>query len=193
MRGPCRIRLNLRTHRDHGGPAFPVPSERRAGGWGDEGGAALQPRAAGGRLSRHIIAHKADYYRLLLDVTREGAWEPWVLFMLRGIGETARWTTGKIAAIRLLQERCVVHVRQQLPGIYSRELVDAVFEFPYCRISNLTERGLAKRQTASVYLKELVRIGVLTEKEAGRERFFINPRLMQLLTRDSNVTEPYSA
>ena len=126
-------------------------------------------------------------------MTREGAWEPWVLFMLRGIGETARWTTGKIAAIRLLQERCVVHVRQQLPRIYSRELVDAVFEFPYCRISNLTERGLAKRQTASVYLKELVRIGVLTEKEAGRARFFINPRLMQLLTRDSNITEPYSA
>ena len=144
-------------------------------------------------LSRHIIAHKADYYRLLLDVTREGAWEPWVLYMLRGIGETARWTTGKIAAIRLLQEQCVVHVRQQLPRIYSRELVDAVFEFPYCRISNLTERGLAKRQTASIYLKELVRIGVLTEKEAGRERFFINPRLMQLLTRDANVTEPYSA
>jgi Fic family protein len=144
-------------------------------------------------LSRHIIAHKADYYRLLLDVTRDGAWEPWMLFMLRGIGETARWTTGKIAAIRQLQEQCVAHVRRQLPGIYSRELVDAVFEFPYCRIGNLTERGLAKRQTASVYLKELVKVGVLTEKQAGRERFFINPRLMQLLTRDANVTEPFSS
>jgi Fic family protein len=144
-------------------------------------------------LSRHIIAHKADYYRLLLDVTRHGAWEPWVLFMLSGIADTARWTTGKIAAIRSLQEQCVVHVRQQLPRIYSRELVDAVFEFPYCRISNLTQRGIAKRQTASVYLKELVRIGVLTEKEAGRERFYINPRLMQLLSRDANDTEPYPA
>ncbi|MGL5019586.1 MAG: protein adenylyltransferase Fic [Luteolibacter sp.] len=144
-------------------------------------------------LSRHIITHKVDYYRLLLDVTRHGAWEPWVLFMLSGIADTARWTTEKIAAIRSLQEQCVVHVRQQLPRIYSRELVDAVFEFPYCRISNLTERGIAKRQTASVYLKELVRIGVLTEKEAGRERIYINPRLMQLLTRDANDTEPYAS
>lgn len=144
-------------------------------------------------LSRHIIAHKADYYRLLLDVTRHGAWEPWLLFMLSGIADTASWTTGKIAAIRALQEQCVVHVRQQLPRIYSRELVDAVFEFPYCRISNLTERGIAKRQTASVYLKELVRIGVLTEKEAGRERIYINPRLMQLLTRDANDTQLYPA
>ena len=143
-------------------------------------------------LSRYIIAHKVDYYRLLLAVTRDAAWEEWVVFILKGIGETARWTTSKIAAIRDLQEQCVVHVRQQIPKIYSRELVDAVFEFPYCRIGNLTEKGIAKRQTASVYLKELVRIGVLEVREAGKERLFINARLMHLLTRESNHTEPYS-
>lgn len=143
-------------------------------------------------LSRHIIAHKTDYYRLLLGVTRDSAWEDWVIFILKGIGETARWTTSKIAAIRELQERCVSHVRQHIPKMYSRELVDAVFEFPYCRIGNLTERGIAKRQTASVYLKELVRIGVLEEKQAGKERLFINVRLMHLLTRESNLTGPYA-
>jgi len=144
-------------------------------------------------LSRHIIQWKADYYRLLLGVTRDEAWEPWVIFILRGIAETARWTTGKIAAIRQLQEGCITHVRQQLPKIYSRELVDAVFEFPYCRISNLVDRGIAKRQTASAYLKELVRIGVLEEKQAGKERLFINPRLLRLLTRETNQIDPYAA
>ncbi len=142
-------------------------------------------------LSRHIIQWKADYYRLLLGVTRDEAWEPWVVFILKGIAETARWTTGKIAAIRQLQEGCIGHVRQQLPKIYSRELVDSVFEFPYCRISNLVDRGIAKRQTASTYLKELVRIGVLEEKQAGKERLFINPRLLHLLTRETNQTDPY--
>jgi Fic family protein len=144
-------------------------------------------------LSRHIIQWKADYYRLLLGVTRDEAWEPWIVFILRGIAETARWTTGKIAAIRQLQECCIAHVRQQLPKIYSRELVDAVFEFPYCRISNLVDRGIAKRQTASAYLKELVRIGVLEEKQAGKERLFINPRLLLLLTRETNQSAPYTA
>jgi len=144
-------------------------------------------------LSRHIITHKADYYRLLLGVTRDAAWEPWVIFILEGITGTARWTTGKIAAIRDLQEACILHVRGQLPKIYSRELVDAVFEFPYCRISNLVDRGIAKRQTASVYLKELVRIGVLEEKRAGKERLFVNPRLLQLLTREANAPAPYAA
>ena len=77
--------------------------------------------------------------------------------------------------------------------IYSRELVDAVFELPYCRISNLVDRGIAKRQTASAYLKELVRIGVLEEKQAGKERLFINPRLLLLLTRETNQSAPYTA
>jgi Fic family protein len=142
-------------------------------------------------LSRHIIQWKADYYRLLLGVTRDEAWEPWVVFILKGIAETAGWTTGKIAAIRQLQEGCIGHVRQQLPKIFSRELVDAVFEFPYCRIRNLVDRGIAKRQTASAYLKELVRIGVLEEKQAGKERLFINPRLLHLLTRETSQTDPY--
>lgn len=55
-------------------------------------------------LSRYIIAHKADYYRLLLDVTREQAWEPWLLYMLKAVEETARWTTAKIGAIRAREE-----------------------------------------------------------------------------------------
>ncbi len=137
-------------------------------------------------LSRYIIAHKADYYRLLLDVTRDQAWEAWILYMLSAVAETAQWTTAKIAAIRALAEHTTSYVRQQLPAIYSRELVDVIFEQPYCRIHNLDERGIAKRQTASRYLKALVDIGVLREMTFGKEKLFIHPKLMLLLTKDSN-------
>lgn len=64
-------------------------------------------------LSRHIIAHKADYYRLLLDVTRNGAWEPWILFMLQAVEETAQWTTAKICAIRRLAEHTSNYIREK--------------------------------------------------------------------------------
>lgn len=70
-------------------------------------------------LSRHLIQNKADYYRLLLAVSREQAWEPWLLFMLQAVEETARWTTDKIAAIRALAEHTTRHVREHLPKIYS--------------------------------------------------------------------------
>ena len=137
-------------------------------------------------LSRYIIQNKADYYRLLLQVTREQSWEPWIIYILKGIEETAVWTTAKIAAIRRLSDHTMAYVRSRLPKIYSHELVSLIFELPYCRIANLTEAGIAKRQTASVYLKQLVEIGVLVENAEAKEKLFIHPKLMQLLTRDSS-------
>ncbi|MGA8050117.1 MAG: Fic family protein [Burkholderiales bacterium] len=144
-------------------------------------------------LSRYIIAHKADYYRLLLGVTSDGAWEHWLLYMLRGVEETATWTTGKIAAIRKLAADTTEYVRQALPKIYSRELVDVIFEQPYCRIANLVEAGIAGRQAASRYLKALAAADVLRERVFGKEKLFVHPKLMSLLTRDGNTFEPYRA
>ncbi len=142
-------------------------------------------------LSRYIIAHKAAYYSLLLDVTRSGAWEPWVLYALKGVEETSRWTIDKIAAIRALRAVTGEHVKRTASNIYSHELVDLIFELPYCRIRNLTEKGLAGRQAASRYLKQLAAIGVLNEVLVGREKLFIHPQLMGLLTRDSNRFAAY--
>lgn len=142
-------------------------------------------------LSRYIIANKADYYRLLIGVTREQTWEEWILYILKGVEETASWTTAKIAAIRALQTMTVEHVRKAAPKIYSRELVDLIFELPYCRIQNVISAAIAGRQAASRYLKKLNEIGVLKEVAVGREKLFIHPKLMQLLTRDDNKVTPY--
>jgi Fic family protein len=142
-------------------------------------------------LSRYIIRHRSEYYQLLLSVTREQSWEPWLLYILTGVEETARWTTGKIEAIRRLAAHTAEHVRKSLPKVYSHELVELIFEQPYCRIQNLTEKQIAKRETASRYLKQLAAIGVLEEKAVGREKLFIHPKLMRLLTRESNTFTPY--
>ena len=143
-------------------------------------------------LSRYIMAHRADYYGLLLGVTRDGAWEPWLLYMLRAVEDTAAWTTAKIAAIRALAVDTGEYVRHALPKIYSRELVHLIFEQPYCRIGHLVDSAIAGRQAASRYLKALVDIGVLREQAFGKEKLFIHPKLMTLLTRDGNAFEAYS-
>ena len=142
-------------------------------------------------LSRYIIQNKADYYRLLLQVTREQSWEDWIIYILKGVGETAAWTTTKIAAIKALSEHTAEHLKNNRPKVYSHELLSLVFELPYCRISSLMEAGIAKRQTASQYLKQLVEIGVLVEVPVTKEKIFVHPKLMQLLTRDSNDFKRY--
>ena len=133
-------------------------------------------------LSGYIIRRKSDYYGMLLKVTTDQAWEDWVLFMLKAVHETARWTTTKIRAIRHLLDRTAETVRTQAPKIYSRELVELLFTQPYCRIGNLVDAGIAQRQSASVYLKKLVAIGLIEERAIGREKLFINPKFMRLLT-----------
>lgn len=142
-------------------------------------------------LSRYIVQHKQDYYRLLTQVTREQDWQSWILFMLRGVEEMSIWTCEKISAIRQLMEHTNEYVRTKLPKTYSHELIQLIFEQPYCRISDLVTRSIAKRQTASVYLKQLCDIGVLTEKIAGKEKLFVHPKLMTLMTQDSNRLTSY--
>lgn len=137
-------------------------------------------------LSRYINQTRPEYYRLLQRVTSDADWEAWLLYMLRGIEETARWTSAKIDAIRALQTHTADYIRRALPKRYSHELVELIFELPYARIGNVTSRGIAKRQTASVYLKQLASIDVLIERPVGRERLFIHPKLMRLLTEDTN-------
>ena len=144
-------------------------------------------------LSRAIIRTKADYYRLLLDVTTKDHWEPWVLYMLAAVTETAAWTTAKIRAMRDLHRAAREHIQSAAPKIYTRELVDAIFEQPYSRIGNLVQGGIAKRQTASTYLAKLAAAGVLVETPAGREKLFVHRALLELLASESHVAPPYGA
>ena len=143
-------------------------------------------------LSRHIIQNKGDYYRLLLNVTHNQAWGDWIMFVLNGVEETCIWTTDKIKSIRELMQHTSQYVQEQLPKSYSWELVEALFKQPYCRINNLVSAGIAKRQTASVYLKQLADIGVLKEVRSGRETLFVHPKYIELLTGDENVWVYYA-
>jgi len=143
-------------------------------------------------LSRYIIRNKADYYRLLLEVTTKQSWGPWIVFMLDSIENTCGWTTEKIKAIRDLMRHTGDFIHRRLPKIYTWELVELLFKQPYSRIANVVDAGLAKRQTASVYLKSLAEIGVLRELNAGRESLFVHPKYIELLTGDENAWVYYA-
>ena len=143
-------------------------------------------------LSRYIIERKADYYRLLLEVTRQHNWTGWVAYMLDAVADTARWTGAKIDAIRRLHEHACEWIREQRPKIYSRELVDVLFSQPYCRIHNVVDAGIAKRETAARYLRELVAIGVLQEQRMGKEKLFLHPAYLRLLSAKDHAPQRYA-
>ncbi|MFU8829455.1 MAG: Fic family protein [Phycisphaerales bacterium] len=132
-------------------------------------------------LSRHIIENKERYYTLLRSVTEQEDWESWLLYMLEGVESTARWTTGRIHAIRELFDQTVERVRTEEQTIYSKELVELIFRRPYCKIGFVVDAGLAKRQTASVYLQKLEALGILESEKRGRETVYRHPALLKVL------------
>ncbi len=135
-------------------------------------------------LSKYIMQKRNDYYRLLQSVTSSSEWEEWILFMLKAVEETASWTTKKIEEVKNLFKKISMHVKENKPSIYSHELIEIIFVQPYCRIQNLIDEKIAKRQTASHYLLELTELGILEEVQRGREKIFINLKLMQILIKD---------
>jgi Fic family protein len=142
-------------------------------------------------LSRYINQHREDYYRLLLEVTTKGAWEPWILYMLEAVENTATWTRTKIKAIKRQMEETVRHVAATRPKIYSRELIEVIFVQPYCRTNDLVKLGIGTRKTAAKYLGDLVSAGVLQERKEGREKLYINTRFLDLLMTDGNEIAAY--
>lgn len=138
-------------------------------------------------LSRYIIGHKADYYRLLRRVTAEDAWEEWICFMLTAVEKTAADTLDLSKAIVALMDGVRKTIQEQKPKIYSHELVETLFTHVYTRIDHLVERGIASRNVAGRYLKELESIGILKSKKAGRSVLYINTQLFDLFKNYSNM------
>ncbi|GAB4014348.1 Fic family protein [Spirosoma migulaei] len=132
-------------------------------------------------LSRYINSYKQDYYRLLRSVTEQDAWTEWIVFILTGISETARLTTSKIRRMLQLMADLEIPTRQALGNRYDHALLQLIFTLPYLKIELLERRGLATRQTASIYLKRLVEGGILTPIKSGRTTYYVNQRLIDLL------------
>jgi len=132
-------------------------------------------------LSGYIIKNKAEYYKYLLQVTTEEAWEEWVLYFLDAIFETSKWTMSKIFAIQTLMEESSSFIKSKAPSIYNKEFIELLFTQPYVRIQNLADSGGIGRDTASKHLKALCDIGFLQEIKRGRDKIFINQKFLNLL------------
>lgn len=138
-------------------------------------------------LSRYINQNKAEYYRLLQAVRTDGVWEEWVLWMLEGIRQTSEQTTRLVRTIRKLMQDHKVRMRKELPKIYSQDLLNNIFSHPYSKIA-FVERDLSvSRITATRYLDELARIGMMEKVKLGRDNYYVNRALMDLLSNIQTV------
>jgi Fic family protein len=136
-------------------------------------------------LSRYIINHKNDYYKLLQKVRQTGEWEEWILYMLDGIEQTANETINLISQIKNLMQHYKQTIRSKLPKLYSQDLLNNLFKYPYTKIEYLENELDISRSTAIRYLKELEKLGLVMKQKIGRDNFYINQPLFDLLTKSN--------
>ena len=131
-------------------------------------------------LSRHITRTKGDYYRLLQAVRDDGAWEEWVLYMLEAVAETAQTTLGLVEGIRGQMAGMKRRMREDLPKLYSQDLLNNLFRHPYTRIEFVVNDLGVTRQTATKYLDTLAEAGFVEKHKPGRASYYINTALVGL-------------
>lgn len=134
-------------------------------------------------LSDYIIKHKSDYYRLLGEVKINGNWEEWILFILKAVEETSKQTANQIRLINKLFLALQDKIKANALKLYNKELLELLFEQPYCKIEFVVDRLNVSRVTASKYLNGLEQIGVLKSKKIWKETLYINVELFELLKR----------
>ena len=132
-------------------------------------------------LSRYIITHKSDYYRLLEEVRTQDKWEEWILYMLDAVEQTSLETIEFINNISNLMIKTQDKISQELPKIYSKDLVEILFMHPYTKIEFLVDKLNIARQTASKYLNELENIGILENIQIKNSKYFVNVELFAML------------
>lgn len=133
-------------------------------------------------LSRYITSTKSQYYQLLQSTRETHNWVDWCVYMVRGVAKTAKSEIRLIKKLRELIHSTKHRLRDELPKIYSQDLLNNLFRHPYTKIE-FVERDLGvSRITAAKHLDALDAHGFVAKKKIGRSNFYINSPLFGLLT-----------
>lgn len=131
-------------------------------------------------LSRHITSTKADYYRLLQAVRTQKDWQAWVLYMLEAVAQTAETTLALVEGMRSQMANVKKRLRDELPNLYSQDLLNNLFRHPYTRIEFVVKDLGVSRQTAAKYLDLLAEKGFVAKHRSGRSNYYVNQELVGL-------------
>ncbi|MBL7742030.1 MAG: Fic family protein [Chitinophagaceae bacterium] len=135
-------------------------------------------------LSSYILQHKNEYYTRLRGVTEKNDWQHWIMYMLDMTEVSAKKGRERIEKIEKQMQLMGTQVQKKLPKIYSKDLLEALFRLPYTKRNFLVEAGIGNVKTAGNYLMNLEEKGFLKSIVVGKEKLYLNARLMEILKKE---------
>jgi len=145
-------------------------------------------------LSRYITHHKGEYYRLIQAIRDKNTdnakeWVEWILFILKGVEETAGNTIELVKGISHLMAEYKNVLRPIFDKAYKHELINNLFFHPYTKIEYMQHDMMVQRKTAAKYLDMIVETGLLEKVKKGRENYYINVKLCNLFLNYNEMSE----
>ncbi len=132
-------------------------------------------------LSEYIIKNKAEYYKRLRAVTENNDWEAYILYMLDMIEETSTKGLERLKKITLAMETYADEIKNNLPKIYSKDLIEILFRLPYTKRKHLIDENIGNLKTVGNYLIALEKNGFLKSVKVGKEKLYLNQQLLTIL------------
>jgi Fic family protein len=132
-------------------------------------------------LSEYIIKNKAEYYKCLRGVTENNDWENYILYMLDMIEETSIKGLERLNKITTSMMKTSEEIKEKLPKIYSKDLVEILFRLPYTKRQHLIDENIGNSKTVGSYLIKLEEYGFLTSVKVGKEKLYLNQELLKIL------------
>lgn len=132
-------------------------------------------------LSEYIIENKADYYKSLRKVTENNDWESYILYMLDMIEETSKKGLERLNKITIAMAETTHEIKEKLPKVYSKDLVEILFRLLYTKRQHLIDEKIGNPKTVGNYLNTLEEQGFLKSIKVGKEKLYLNERLLKIL------------
>lgn len=128
-----------------------------------------------------LINDKTEYYRKLRNVTENDDWESFILFMLDMIESSSNKGWIRLENIIALMESTAAKMKNELPKVYTKDLIEVIFKLPYTKRQFLIDAGIGNLKTAGIYLILLEEKGYMKSVRLGKEKLYLNHRLMDLM------------
>lgn len=134
-------------------------------------------------ISKYINKNKNEYYQVLQGVRENDDFEQLIMFMLTAIEKTAYSTLEVLKKIVSIIKETEASIRELLPKLYSKELVEVLFYEFYTNIELFGNKLNISRRSASTYLIALEEAGFIKSEIVGRNKVYLNTKLFDVIKR----------
>ena len=143
-------------------------------------------------LSRYITHHKDRYYSLIQAIRDNSAdnqkdWENWILFILKGIEQTANETVILVQQIKILMDEFKAKLKPLFGTKYNHELLNNLFWHPYTKIEYIQQNLEIARGTAIKCLDKIVKANLVKKLKIGKSNYYINQKLVELFINQADL------